>query len=60
MPLGLALWLTLPLQSDLMVGTELGAVLVEEEEVEMVVGLEEGVEGEVGDVMEVCENLCSL
>lgn len=59
MPLGLALRLTLPLQSDLMVGTEQEAVLVGGVEVEMEVGLEVGVEGVAGDVMEVCENLCS-
>ncbi len=42
-----------------MVGTEPGAVLVGEEEVEMEVVSEVGVEGVTGDVMEVCENLCS-
>lgn len=47
------------LQSVLKVATDLGAVLVEEVEVEMEAGWEEGAEGVAGDVMEVCENLCS-
>lgn len=42
-----------------MVRTELGAVLVGEVEVVMEAGSEVGVEGVAGDVMEVCENLCS-